>query len=479
MKRYESGQRTALYAVEIMSERNELVFGGVESRVYVLNLSSGEIELLGSHAGRISSLAPLEKDKLLVSTGWDGRAAVWDVERRRHVLDLPTDGDRPHGSAASPDNERLAIVGEHSITLWRKIRHAPVTELPHGNTITGVACHPGLRGRIVSVSFVGDRCAAIWTIDKGTTVALDLGIRAPLRCVSMAPGGDLFAICGDMPDVIVYAATGNEVRRFVSEGLFGDEPARRRRRSAPQPEEDVHRSPGFVLNVSVSHDSARVAWVAPTGRICIGDVRTGEVGIALPDDKHLFSTVCFSPVEDAFLAVAETGDAYWIRPNSQPRLVLRDVAAQNTFGRGAAVAFSRDGRKLAIATGGSSITEPELRLDGHTETYMNNGRESVGALAFDPRGDFLVSAGSRQSGGTEPRTIRLWDPRTGDQLMRIPIDADCLALSVDLFGETICAGYGDKVSLIPFRRWLLSPDTAAVRKKLEGILGSSYEYVVL
>ena len=62
--------------------------------------------------------------------------------------------------------------------------------------------------------------------------------------------------------------------------------------------------------------------------------------------------------------------------------------------------------------------------------------------------------------------------------MRTVIDADCLALAVDPFSDTICAGYGDKVSLIPFHRWLLSADTAAIRARLEGILGSSYEYVV-
>ena len=485
VKHYESGQQLAIYAVEMISGRNELAFGGVGRTIHVLDLSTGNPEVLGSHADRVSSLVALEKDKLLVSTGWDGRAAVWDVERRLHVLDLPTDGNPVYTSATSPDNERLAIVGDDSITVWRKIRHLPVTELSHGNTITGVACHPSLRGWIVSVSFVGETCAAIWTLDEGTATPHDLGIRAPLRGISMAPGGDLFAICGDMPEVIVYSSTGTVVRTFVSEGNFEERDERIERRYSGQLKEDAP-DPGFVLNVSVSHDSTRVAWVAPTGRIFIGDVGTGEAGIALPDATHSFSTVCFSPVEDAFLAVTVGGEAYWIRPGSQPRLVLRDVADENTFGRGAAIAFSRDGGRIAIATRGSSITVispdgqgPELRLEGHAETFAYNRRESVSALAFDPRGDFVVSAGSQQSGGKEPRTIRLWDVRTGDQLMRIPIDADCLALSVDPFGDTICAGYGDQVSLIPFHRWLLSPDTAAARKKLEGILGSAYEYVVL
>jgi WD40 repeat protein len=336
----------------------------------------------------------------------------------------------------------------------------------------------------VSVSFVGERCAAIWTLDDGAATPHDLGIRAPLRGIAMGPSGDLFAICGDMPEVIVYSSSGSVVRTFVSEGNFEEMNVRIERDHAGGLQEEA--GPGFVLNVSVSHDSTRVAWVAPTGRICIGDVGTGEIEIALPEATHRFTTVCFSPVEDAFLAVTVRGEAYWIRPGSQPRLVLRDVADENTLGRGAPIAFSRDGGKIAFATRGSSITVvspdgqgPELRLEGHAEIFVHNRRESVSALAFDPQSDFLVSAGSQQSGGKEPRTIRLWDLHTGDQLMRKTIDADCLALSVDPFSDTICAGYGDKVSLIPFHRWLLSTDTAAARKKLEGILGSAYEYVVL
>ena len=361
-----------------MSDRNELVFGGVENGVWILNRSSGDPELLGRHSDNISSFALLEKDRLLVSTGWDGRAAVWDTEERRHVLDLPTDEIFLRGSGASPDNERLAIAGEHSITVWRKIRHAPVAELPHGNSIMGVACNPKLCGQIVSVSFAGERCAAIWKLGGGKTMALDLDIRVPLRGVSMAPAGDIFAICGDMPDVIVYSAAGNVIRRFISEGEFEDRDEelqlRTRRRLDRTPE-----SPGFVLNVSVSHDSSQIAWVAPTGRICIGDVRTGDVSIAPRGVRNRFSTVCFSPAEDAFLAVTEEGEAYWVRSGSEPRLVLRDVTDEKTMGRGAAVAFSRDGSRLAIATGGSSITiispydhEPELRLDGHTETFVRN-----------------------------------------------------------------------------------------------------------
>jgi WD40 repeat protein len=485
VKRYESGQTYALNAVEVVDGENEIIIlGGSDSAVYVLKRPSGEVSVVGRHDDSISSLALMESDKLVLSTGWDGRAAIWDVEQRRHVLDLPTEGGMLRASAASPGGDRLAIAGDHEIAIWRRIRHRPVIELPHGGMITGVACHQGFGGRIVSVSSGGERCAALWTLNEGKATPLDLAIRASVQGVSMAPTGDIFAVCGDIPHVVVYSTTGNVIRRFVSEREFEDRDEELQLRP-PRSHDYPPGSPGVVRNVSVSHDSSRIAWVAPTGRICIGDIRTGDIVIALPDAKRRFSTVCFSPVEDAFLAVTEQGEAYWIHSDSKPRLLIRGVTYESTSGRGSPTAFSHDGTKLAIATGGSSITiislngeEPELRLDGHTETFMRGWTEFVGALAFDPQGDFLVSSGSRQSTGTDPRTIRLWDPCTGDQLMRISINADCLALAVDPFSDTICAGYGDKVSLIPFHRWLLSSDTGAIRKKLEGMLGSSYEYVV-
>jgi WD40 repeat protein len=135
-----------------------------------------------------------------------------------------------------------------------------------------------------------------------------------------------------------------------------------------------------------------------------------------------------------------------------------------------------------VATSGSGITivsteDPsrQVQLQGHTETFKRGWQEAVGAPAFSPEGSFLVSAGSRQSGGKDPRTVRLWDPITGEQLLRIIVDGDCLAASVDPFSETICVGCEHRLLLVPVERWLLSGDTTAIKQSTERLLGARAE----
>jgi WD40 repeat protein len=72
------------------------------------------------------------------------------------------------------------------------------------------------------------------------------------------------------------------------------------------------------------------------------------------------------------------------------------------------VAFSKDGRRIASASGDRTIRiwdvitgEEALVLRGHTE--------GVNSVAFSPDGDFLAS-------GSYDKTVRVWDAATGKQL---------------------------------------------------------------
>jgi len=382
-------------------------------------------------------------------------------------------------SAASPDEQRIAVASEDGrVTIWHRRQQRGGTDFKHGNTIMGAAYNPLLPGRLVSASFVGETCAALWTAVSEGWSRRDLGPRTPHRGVAMSPRGDLFAICGDYPDIPVFDADGSPVRVFQSDGAFGeddegpeDRPGRSRRERS-----------GFVLNVSISHDSRRVAWVAPTGRIQVGDLETGQVSVVEGDREERFWSVIFSPVEAAFVAVTTAGTAVWVDAAGARRPLLENASERSTFGRGVPVAFSRDGKRLAVATSGSGITivsteDPsrQVQLQGHTETFKRGWQEAVGAPAFSPEGSFLVSAGSRQSGGKDPRTVRLWDPITGEQLLRIIVDGDCLAASVDPFSETICVGCEHRLLLVPVERWLLSGDTTAIKQSTERLLGARAE----
>ncbi|MFI6906009.1 helix-turn-helix domain-containing protein [Nonomuraea sp. NPDC050394] len=71
-----------------------------------------------------------------------------------------------------------------------------------------------------------------------------------------------------------------------------------------------------------------------------------------------------------------------------------------------ALAFSPDGKLLAIATDGNTIQlwDPQTRLQVGTE--LSGHAYGVNALAFSPDGKLLASAGDDQ-------TVRLWNPATG------------------------------------------------------------------
>jgi RNA polymerase sigma factor (sigma-70 family) len=133
------------------------------------------------------------------------------------------------------------------------------------------------------------------------------------------------------------------------------------------------------------------------------------------------------------------------------------------------VAFSPDGRHLAVALGGYSL----MLCDGHTgaetqcltdhdfperdiEILFKGGKRpnQVGALAFSPDSKWFVSAGS-------DREVYLWETATGKEVLRLPgHEAKVSTVAFNPDGRTVFS-YGEDGQGY---RWDLKPKSAPGRR---------------
>jgi RNA polymerase sigma factor (sigma-70 family) len=435
--------------------------GGIQLREVTTGRLVGELKPCNLSRG---GLAYAPDGKCVASAAEDGTVVLWDLatrkERWRTALVAFRPDTRGPGVAFSPDGKALASTGADGVTrIWDAASGKILLSFGDGNS--GGPNGPGVAtwspdGRVLVTPGPGE-FVCFWDASTGKELRRWRTKEQWVNSVSFAPDGRTLATTARWGCRVRLwdLATGEELR-----------PAPGHNSSV----RDLAFSPDGKTLWSVGIDRLVIRWdVASAGGKVLSDIPRGTffqptafgrdgkllaVGgsdgcIQLYDgDGHAAGTL--KGHAGVVQGVAFSPDGKVLASTANDRtLRFWDVAARKalrppepTAGRWTRLAFSPDGRKLALARTGTRVVD----VPGGKELYQLGAAESTENVAFSPDGKTLVTTGGFQEAG-----VRLWDAATGKSVGRSGGDKDvhdALAYSPD--GWLLAVGKegsGDTISL--------------------------------
>jgi WD40 repeat protein/serine/threonine protein kinase/DNA-binding SARP family transcriptional activator len=361
-----------------------LATASMDGTAKLWNADSGELLLVLPGQGGVTRVGFSPDGSRLVTANENGTASVWETRSGDELFTIEGHKDLVIWSSFSPDGERLATASMDGI--------AKIWDASSGKHLLTLAGHTSV---LFGIAFSPDGTQLATGSYDGTTRLWDL-----------SPEKELFTIA-EHTDYVYSVDFSPDGRHFASGSYDGT---------------------AIIWNLSEVFPMYTPAVdAAPVQQFILGEKgdrdRIRSVSYS-PDGKRIVTTDAYGK---ATIWNAETGNEVLTLSGHAPGQTVETVWNGVTD-----AAFSPDGSLLATSSDDLTINiwdattgEKLHTLLGHMPGPANVPPfEGVVAIAFNPEGTTLLSAGA-------DGTARLWDVHNGDLILKIDAHPGSVVTDVD------------------------------------------------
>jgi WD40 repeat protein len=471
-----AGHSERITWIRFSPDGTRLVSASMDDTAAVWRLADRRRELVLRHRDDVSSAAFSPDGARVLTASADRTAVVWDATSGQPVHTLSGHLAGVNLAVYRADGSQIATASDDATAqLWDGATGGRLARrVGHRSLIRDVGFDTAGR-RMVTASL--DGTAIVWSTEPTQRVTPLVGHTGPVNSADLSPRGSPAATGGDDGSVRIWdPLTGRELR-VVSVG---------------KPVWAVHFSPDGRLIATAGFDPIVRLWDAASGRahqelsghgdiaqavswhpdggflVSVGDdgtariwsVATGrEVRSFLPHGGRRVFAVAYAPDGRTLATTGEDGTvALWDPETGGERARFASDVPRFTL------AFDPSGARVLSATG-RSATVWRVK-DGSVAVELLGHVSNVHRASWSPDGRLVATASA-------DRSVRIWDPDTGNLLAALAHPTQVLAVGFAPDGGAVITASDDGMA----RMWEL-PHGAGGRADLARLLRCRVPYQV-